>query len=66
MVVVDAAIIVDFLLDLSADAPFVRDRLREESPPWAAPELLDAEVARDSASSVARRAFIFGRTRRTR
>jgi predicted nucleic acid-binding protein len=45
MVVVDAAIIVDFLLDLSADARFVRDRLREESLPWAAPELLDAEVA---------------------
>ena len=45
MVVVDAAVIVDSLLDLSADAALVRERLRQESVPWAAPELLDAEVA---------------------
>lgn len=45
MVVVDAAVIVDFLLDLAADAQAVRDRLARESLPWAAPELLDAEVA---------------------
>ena len=43
MVVVDAAVIVDSLLDLSADAALVRERLRQESVPWAAPELLDAE-----------------------
>ena len=45
MVVVDAAVIVDSLLDLSADAALVRERLRQESVPWAAPELLAAEVA---------------------
>ena len=44
MVVVDAAVIVDALLDLSVDAGAVRDRLAVESLPWAAPELLDAEV----------------------
>ena len=44
MVVVDAAVIVDALLDLSVDARAVRDRLAVESLPWAAPELLDAEV----------------------
>ena len=45
MIVVDAAIVVDALLDLSADSQWLRDRLRRETVPWAAPELMDAEVA---------------------
>jgi len=45
MIVVDAAVIVDLLLDLPADARSVRDRLGREGLPWAAPELMDAEVA---------------------
>jgi predicted nucleic acid-binding protein len=45
MIVVDAAIVIDVLLDISPDAGRVRDRLRREPVPWAAPELMDAEVA---------------------
>ena len=45
MIVVDAAIVVDALLEVSADSQWVRDRLRRETEPWAAPELMDAEVA---------------------
>ena len=45
MIVVDAAVIVDFLIDASADGEVVRDRLARERWPWAAPELMDAEVA---------------------
>jgi predicted nucleic acid-binding protein len=45
MIVVDAAIVIDVLLDISPDAGRVRDRLRREAVPWAAPELMDAEVA---------------------
>ena len=45
VIVIDAAVIVDFLLDVSADADVVRNRLTREAAPWAAPELMDAEVA---------------------
>jgi predicted nucleic acid-binding protein len=45
MVVVDAAIIVDALLDLSANAELLRRRLAREGSACAAPELMDAEVA---------------------
>ena len=45
MIVVDAAVIVDFLIDASAAGEAVRDRLARERWPLAAPELMDAEVA---------------------
>jgi predicted nucleic acid-binding protein len=45
VIVVDAAVIVDFLIDASATGEVVRDRLARERRPWAAPELMDAEVA---------------------
>jgi predicted nucleic acid-binding protein len=45
VIVVDAAIVVDALLEVSADSQRVRDRLRRETVPWAAPELMDTEVA---------------------
>jgi predicted nucleic acid-binding protein len=45
VIVVDAAVIVDFLIDASAQGEVVRDRLARERWPWAAPELMDAEVA---------------------
>lgn len=45
MIVVDASVVVDFLLDLSADADLVRERLAHEDSTWSAPELMDAEVA---------------------
>lgn len=45
MVVVDAAIVVDALLDISADAELLRRRLAQENSTCAAPELMDAEVA---------------------
>jgi predicted nucleic acid-binding protein len=45
MVVVDAAVIVDALLDISADAELLRRRLARGTSECAAPELMDAEVA---------------------
>jgi predicted nucleic acid-binding protein len=45
VIVVDAAVVVDFLIDPSANGEMVRDRLGREVLPWAAPELMDAEVA---------------------
>jgi predicted nucleic acid-binding protein len=45
MIVVDAAVVVDALLGIAADSQWVRDRLARETAPWAAPELMDAEVA---------------------
>lgn len=42
---VDAAIVVDAVLDISKDAGRVRERLAREPGPLAAPELMDAEVA---------------------
>ena len=44
-IVVDAAVVVDFLVDVSAGAAIVRARLLGEASPWVAPELMDAEVA---------------------
>ena len=46
MIVVDAAVVVDFLIDASAAGEAVRERLARERWPLAAPELMDAEVAR--------------------
>ena len=45
MIVVDAAVVVDFLIDASAAGEAVRERLARERWPLAAPELMDAEVA---------------------
>ncbi len=45
LIVVDAAVVVDFLVDVSPQAPAVRARLACEPAQWAAPELMDAEVA---------------------
>jgi predicted nucleic acid-binding protein len=45
VIVVDAAVVVDFLIDASAAGEAVRERLAGERWPWAAPELMDAEVA---------------------
>jgi predicted nucleic acid-binding protein len=45
VIVVDAAVVVDFLIDASAAGEVVRERLARERWPWAAPELMDAEVA---------------------
>ena len=44
-IVVDASVVVDFLVDVSAGAAAVRARLLGEASPWVAPELMDAEVA---------------------
>jgi predicted nucleic acid-binding protein len=45
VIVVDAAVVVDFLIDPSANGDMVRDRLARERWAMAAPELMDAEVA---------------------
>lgn len=45
MIVVDASIVVDLLLDLKPHSTLVVDRLKNESPHLFAPHLLDAEVA---------------------
>ncbi len=44
MLVVDASVIVDLILDLPPHAAAIGERLRSESS-WAGPHLLDAEVA---------------------
>jgi predicted nucleic acid-binding protein len=44
VLVVDASVIVDLILDLPPHAVRIAERLRVE-PTWAAPHLLDAEVA---------------------
>ena len=45
MIVVDASIVVDLLLNLNPYSSLVADRLKNESPNLFAPHLLDAEVA---------------------
>jgi predicted nucleic acid-binding protein len=45
VIVVDASIIVDVLLDQEPYSSLVADRLKKESPNLFAPHLLDAEVA---------------------
>ena len=54
MLVVDASVIVDLVLDLPPHAATIGERLRAE-PVWAAPHLLDAEV-----SSALRRGVLRG------
>jgi len=44
VIVLDASVIVDFLLGLPPHAPAIAERIRAEAPELAAPYLLDAEV----------------------
>jgi predicted nucleic acid-binding protein len=45
MIVVDASVVIDLLLDLRPWGPFIGQRLASAVPALAAPHLLDAEVA---------------------
>lgn len=45
MIVVDASIIVDLLLDVTPYSQIITNRIKEESPNIFAPHLIDAEVA---------------------